>query len=197
MKSHSLKIINKIDSPALTHIIEYWKEYDKTTIIFALFEIKEREYPYLPKLNENLLNFYKENGFSDENNLIESFLKENNSTSYKELCKKNDIEVNLSNKLVYTESSGGNRKYPFLKIISVMYIIFGILMIISTIFYLFNLELFFMTLGLNSNTYPTVFQVIVVLLYGFLTTTILFSISEAARALIAIEFNTRGKRQNK
>jgi len=192
MKSYTLKTIKNTDSPALTAIIDYWKEYDKTTVILALFELKDREYPYLSKLNENLLKFYKKNGFPDENDLLESFLKDNNSISYKEFCEKNAIEVEVYD-LVHSESSGENRKYPFLRIISVMFIVFGILMIISTIFYLFNLELFFMIFSLNINSYSLGVQIFAVLFYGFFTTTTLFGISEVARALIAIEFNTRMK----
>ena len=44
MEIRNLKEISKMDSPALSSLLDYWKDYETNSILFAYAELKRRKY---------------------------------------------------------------------------------------------------------------------------------------------------------
>ncbi|MBP6038727.1 MAG: hypothetical protein KA523_00855 [Flavobacterium sp.] len=56
MKNLKIEELIKYDTPALTSIIEYWKDYETETVLLSFAELNRREY----KFNEKLIIFQNE-----------------------------------------------------------------------------------------------------------------------------------------
>lgn len=62
MKVTSLQEISKMDSFALTSVLDYWKDYEPKSVLLAYAELKRRNY----SIPSSLLN--KQVQFSERNN---------------------------------------------------------------------------------------------------------------------------------
>lgn len=49
--------IKRLDSPALTHVIEYWKDHDRETVLMAYAELRKRDYPIKNKIEFKFTEF--------------------------------------------------------------------------------------------------------------------------------------------
>ncbi len=84
----------KLDSPALTAIIDCWKDYNKNNIIITIVELKHRNY----ELNKNLLNkvenFLNHNNIEDFENELSKIITDKGFSNYTEYRKKIISDLN-------------------------------------------------------------------------------------------------------
>ena len=67
MKSKSINEIVSLDSLAITAIISYWKDYDKTTVIISYLELQRRKFILDSSVEKKLNEFCrKQNGSLEE-----------------------------------------------------------------------------------------------------------------------------------
>ena len=104
MKNLKIEELIKYDTPALTSIIEYWKDYETETVLLSIAELNRREY----KLPENILKkqnlFFNNNNISNLEETLKIYFKEKGVNSYKEYF--NNKFPNLNYKI---KNNGGIR----------------------------------------------------------------------------------------
>ena len=104
MKNLKIEELIKYDTPALTSIIEYWKDYETETVLLSFAELNRREY----KLPDNILKkqnlFFNNNNISNLEETLKIYFKEKGVNSYKEYF--NNKFPNLNYKI---KNNGGIR----------------------------------------------------------------------------------------
>jgi hypothetical protein len=80
--------ISTMDSPALTAVIEYWTDYDPTSVVFAYGELKKRNYPLPSRPEKNQVEFCKKYNYPDMDSFLKAKLKEFGCESYQEYYEK-------------------------------------------------------------------------------------------------------------
>lgn len=81
MKSKSLREVVLTDSPALTAVISYWKEYDKDSVILSYLELKRRNYEIQGNIEKKLTDFSAQHQ-KELSELISEYKKENDFENY-------------------------------------------------------------------------------------------------------------------
>ena len=76
MKSKSLREVVLTDSPALTAVISYWKEYDKDSVILSFLELKRRNYEIKGNIEKKLTDFSTQHQ-KELSELVSEYKKEN------------------------------------------------------------------------------------------------------------------------
>lgn len=140
MENLRMEQLIKLDGPALIAIIDCWKDYDKTTVIISITELKHRNY----KINKNILNklenFYKNYKIDDYNDVLNEILIDKGCKSYVdyrknivEFIKKDKKEffiIGSPNKIL---SAGKSLKMVVYSSLTIMTcVIIGILIIFNT-----------------------------------------------------------------
>jgi hypothetical protein len=93
MKIINIKEILKFDKLALTAVIDYWIDYDITSVILAYAELKRRNFDFDDKLRKKLTEFCDKNSVENIENLLNKFLKENQIESYDEFLEKEIFSI--------------------------------------------------------------------------------------------------------
>lgn len=104
MRKFTLVEITKTDTPALTSIINYWKDYDTNSVLLAYAELKRRNYSFDEQLVKQINNFNTSKSDLDIDTLLSSALKNIGYDSYsecyeKEIASRKKIEVDQSEKI--------------------------------------------------------------------------------------------------
>jgi len=81
MKSKSLREVVLTDSPALTAVISYWKEYDKDSVILSYLELKRRNYEIKGNIEKKLTDFSTQHQ-KELSELVSEYKKENDFENY-------------------------------------------------------------------------------------------------------------------
>ena len=81
MKSKSLREVVLTDSPALTAVISYWKEYDKDSVILSYLELKRRNYEIQGNIEKKLTDFSTQHQ-KELIELVSEYKKENVFENY-------------------------------------------------------------------------------------------------------------------
>lgn len=182
-----LKEIIGMDSPALTAVIDYWKDYDISSPILAYAELKRRNYPLDKRLLKRIEEFLAKNNSTDIESLLESLLNEDGYSSYEEKLEK---EMGHKKKVVKEKtniaptmaaSSYKERKYPALRTISYIYQVFGFIMMFAVIGSAVIL------------VEESITSAILTLIGGVLIILGIFAVAELIKLFIDIEHNTRTK----
>ncbi len=94
--------IKNLDTPALTSMIEYWKDYESNDVLIAYAELNYRNYENLNiKFKKKLKEFSSKFNHSDINSFLTAFLLVNDCNNYEEFLLKYSIVDkgdNVSNK---------------------------------------------------------------------------------------------------
>ncbi len=194
MKKGSLKEITKTDTPALTSIIDYWNNYDATTVLLAYAELKRRNYSLnnklLIRINERINEFCAKHNSTDIESMLSVALKEIGCNSYDECYEKEigavkNAEAERTNKIEIGSPSIDNdeKRYPALRTISGIYKVVGWLIIVATVI---------VAVALLAQD-VAIFAVIA-LVIGALIVLGLFATAESIMVIIDIEHNTRTKK---
>jgi hypothetical protein len=186
MKKMSLKGILQTDTPALTAIIDYWKDYEPNTVLLAYAELKRRKYELNEKLNKRLNDFCAKNNSENIDSVLASALKASGYNSYDE-CYENEINAmkkvaaEPAPKIEIGSSDNDNteNKYPALRTISGIYKVFGWLIIVATLIVAF-------VLGQGSAIFA-----LISIIVGALIVLGVFAAAESIMVFIDIEHNTR------
>ena len=93
METRNINEIHRIDSLALTAIIEYWKDYDANSVILAYAELKRRNFPVPERLQKKQIQFCDKNNVANIEDLLNLFLKENQFNSYEEIFEKEIVSI--------------------------------------------------------------------------------------------------------
>ncbi len=188
MKTLTLKQISNTDNPALTSVIDYWKDYDPKTVLRAYAEIKRRNNSVPERLTKRQNEFCVKYNYSNIDAFLNDYLKENGYNSYEEyfdkevtLQKKTEAENILKNS---DQSSNSYDKYPALRIISGIYKIFAWIIGIVTIIVA--------VMSLNTGEMGLIFSLISVVVGGLIILGVL-AVAESIMVFIDIEHNTRQK----
>lgn len=189
-KRRSLREIVGMDSPALTAVIDYWKDYDTSSPLLAYAELKRRNYSLDKKLLKRIEEFLVKNNSTDIESLLNNSLNESGYSSYEECLEKeigfqkkeveNITKINISSTSADTNNEY-EKKYPALRTISVVYQAFGYLM-------MFAVVIIAIILGQENIT-----SAIIALIGGILTILGVFAVAELIKLFIDIEYNTRTK----
>jgi hypothetical protein len=190
MKKGSLKEITKTDTPALTSIIDYWNNYDATTVLLAYAELKRRNYFLNNKLLERINEFCAKHNSTDIESMLSVALKEIGYNSYDECYEKEigavkNAEAERTNKIEIGSPSIDNdeKRYPALRTISGIYKVVGWLIIVATVI---------VAVALLAQD-VAIFAVIA-LVIGALIVLGVFAAAESIMVIIDIEHNTRTKK---
>lgn len=84
MEIRNLKEISKMDSPALSSLLEYWKDYDTNSILLAYAELKRRKYTIPTSLQKKQNQFCEKNNIQNIEELLSTTMKEMGFNSYDE-----------------------------------------------------------------------------------------------------------------
>lgn len=84
MKTKNLKELLSMDSLALTAVIDFWKEYDKLTVLLAHGELKRREFSIPDRLIKKQNQFCEKNDATSIDDLLNLAIKEIGFDSYEE-----------------------------------------------------------------------------------------------------------------
>mgnify|MGYP003582615911 CR=1 FL=1 len=113
MRKFTLVEITKTDTPALTSIINYWKDYDTNSVLLAYGELKRRSYSFNEQLSKRINDFSKSKNDLDIDILLSSALKNIGYVSYsecyeKEIASRKKIELDQSEKIEIGHSQMNN-----------------------------------------------------------------------------------------
>jgi len=192
MRKLSIKEITQADTPALTSFIDYWKDYNVPTVLLAYAELKRRNYSLNEKLITRLNEFCAKNNITDFDSYLSATLK---NIGYNHYDESNENEIDTTKKVAAQQESkieigsafndNDETKYPALRTISVIYKIFGGLLVISTLIVAF-------VLGQQSGIFA-----LITIISGMLIVLGVFAVAESIMVFIDIERNTRiGKKNN-
>lgn len=84
MEIRNLKEISKMDSPALSSLLDYWKDYDTNSILLAYAELKRRKYTIPTSLQKKQNQFCEKNNIQNIEELLNTTMKEMGFNSYEE-----------------------------------------------------------------------------------------------------------------
>jgi hypothetical protein len=93
MKTISLEGISNMDFPALKSVLEYWKEYEKGTLLLCYAELKRRGFAIDEKSMKKLNEISLLNNYSSIDDFLTSYIKKQGFNSYVEYF---DNEIGLS-----------------------------------------------------------------------------------------------------
>jgi hypothetical protein len=82
MKTKNIDEIARMDSYALTAIIDYWKEFDTFSVLIAYGELKRRNFNIPVRLIKTMEDFCKINNSLSFDDLLIAYLKEYNCENY-------------------------------------------------------------------------------------------------------------------
>lgn len=82
------------DSPALTAILDYWKDYEFETVIFAYAELKRRKFVISERLLNKMKLFCEKNNHSDIEIFLNEYLSNHQCNSFEEFISKSDQKTN-------------------------------------------------------------------------------------------------------
>ncbi len=140
MKKLGLKEITAHDYPALTSYIDYWKGYDAHMILFSYAELKRRNHRFSEKNLNRLKEFCAKYNFTDIDSFLSSSLKTIGYNTYaecyeKEIVLEKEAKTEQAVKIEIGSSINEDEetKYPALRSISGIFLVFGWFVIISTI----------------------------------------------------------------
>lgn len=188
MEILTLKRISNMDSPALTAVIDYWKDYDPKSVLLSYAELKKRNYPIPERLTKKQNEFCAKNNYNNIDSFLNAYLKENGFNSYEEYF---DKEVTLQKKAAAEnilinsgQSSNSYDKYPALRTISGIYKVFAwIIGIVSIIV---------AAIFLKAGETGLIFSLISIVVGGLIVLGVL-AVAESIMVFIDIEHNTRQK----
>lgn len=177
-----------MDSPALTAVIDYWKDYDPKPVLLAYAELKKRNYAIPERLLKRENEFCAKHNYNNIDTFLNAYLKENGYDSYEEYF---DKEVTLQKKAAAEnilinsdQSSNSYDKYPALRTISGIYKVFawiiGIVTIIIAIIFL------------KAGEMGIIFSLVSIVVGGLIVLGVL-AVAESIMVFIDIEHNTRQK----
>ena len=136
MKLLTLEEVSKMDSLALTAVIDYWKDYEPKSVILSFAELKKRNF----NIPERLLK--KQNEFCIKYNYVNmevclfTYVKELGFNSYEEYSDKEQVTVKKAQQNILTTPNvldNDYEKYPVLKSISGIFKAFAWIIGIVTI----------------------------------------------------------------
>ncbi len=84
MKVTSLQEISKMDSFALTSVLDYWKDYEHKSVLLAYAELKRRNYSIPSSLLNKQVQFSERNNGQNIEHLLGVTMKEMGFNSYDE-----------------------------------------------------------------------------------------------------------------
>ncbi len=193
MEKRILKEITKTDTPALTSIIDYWKDYDATTVLLAYAELKRRNYSLnnklLIRINERINEFCAKHNSTDIESMLSVALKEIGYNSYDECYEKEigavkNAEAERTNKIEIGSPSIDNdeKRYPALRTISGIYKVIGWLIVVATVIVAY------------AAGQEDAILAVIALVIGALIVLGVFAAAESIMVIIDIEHNTRTKK---
>lgn len=97
MENLKIEQLIKLDSPALTAIIDCWKDYDKSTVIISIAELKHRDYEIKKNISSKMENFYKNYKIDDYDDVLNEILTVNGYKSYFEYRKNTISSIKKEN----------------------------------------------------------------------------------------------------
>ncbi|MBC7440869.1 MAG: hypothetical protein H7250_12910 [Flavobacterium sp.] len=134
MELRNLKEITRTDSPALTSIIDYWKDYDVHTVILSFAELKRRNYSINEKLIKRINDFCSSNNNLDIEAITSSVLQSMGYNNYEEcyekeigFVKKSEKEQTGKIEIGYSQNDEVKNKNSSAK--TALYILGGIVLI--------------------------------------------------------------------
>jgi hypothetical protein len=186
MKKRNLKEISQTDTFALTSIIDYWKDYEPSTVLLAYAELKRRNYSLDRGLIKRINEFCTKNNSADVETLLSAALKDIGYNSYDECYEKEIDAMKKAAAEQATKIEVGSvdidhteKKYPALRTISLGYRIFGWLIILATLI-----------VALEYGQESGIFALFAIIL-GALIVLGVFAVAETIMVVIDIEHNTR------
>lgn len=96
MKSKSTNEVVKTDSPALTAVISYWKEFDKKTVILSYLELQRRKFNLDVNIQKKLNSFAEKQGKSIEE-LVNEYKEDDDFKNYEQYAETLKIEAEKEN----------------------------------------------------------------------------------------------------
>lgn len=188
MKNLTLERISKMDSPELSTVIEYWKDYNYKSVLLAYSELKKRDYNIPERLLKKQNEFCAKNSYDNIDTFLNDYLKENSDISKeesfdKEATSQKEVETKkvINNSV---QSSENYYKYPALRTISAVYKIFAWVIGIVT--------LMIVIIALDKGDIGITISLISIVIGGLFVLGVL-AVSESIKVFIDIEHNTRQK----
>ena len=96
MKTRNLKEISRMDSQALTSVLDYWKDYEPTSVLLAYGELKRRDYSIPESLSKKQNQFCEKNSAPNIEDFLNTSMKEIGFNSYEEYFYKEFPEIALT-----------------------------------------------------------------------------------------------------
>ena len=84
METRNLKEISRMDSLALTSVLNYWKDYDPMSVLLAYGELKRRIYDIPESLTKKQNQFCEKNSAPNIEVFLNTSMKEIGFNSYEE-----------------------------------------------------------------------------------------------------------------
>lgn len=188
MKNLTLAKISNMDSPALTAVIDYWKDYNLKSVLLSYAELKKRDYVIPDRLLKRQNEFCAKNNYVNIDTFLNDYLKENSDISKeesfdKEATSQKEVETKkvLNNSV---QSSENYYKYPALRTISAVYKVFAWVIGIVT--------LMIAMLTWDQGNMGITISLISIVIGGLIVLGVL-AVSESIKVFIDIEHNTRQK----
>ncbi|HEY9170089.1 MAG TPA: hypothetical protein VIN72_11420 [Lutibacter sp.] len=188
MKNLTLERISKMDSPELSTVIEYWKDYNLKSVLLSYAELKKRDYDIPERLLKRQNEFCAKNNYDNIDTFLNDYLKENDNISneesfVKEATPQREVETKkvLNNSV---QSSENYYKYPALRTISAVYKVFAWVIGIVT--------LMIAIMALDKGDMGITISLISIVIGGLIVLGVL-AVSESIKVFIDIEHNTRQK----
>ena len=119
------ELITIYDNPALTGVIYFWNDYERSTVLLAYAEYTRRGQVLNSKLIKKLDKFLIANNTNDVNSLLDSFLKTEGFNTYEEYYKKG---VSLLTKV--DSYNDKNESKPFTDKVSMLRILLPLIFIV-------------------------------------------------------------------
>ncbi len=186
MKTKTIDELKKMDSLALTAVIEFWKDYDANTVLLAFGELKKRGEIIPGRLVKPVRTFLDNNAQPSLDAFLDQYLKENGYSSFEELfgkpVVKTDSESFRMQSISGSASDENRHKYPALRTVSAILKLFALIIaIISAIAAVIFI----------GNGEGNLLTGLLILASGLLVVLITVALAEAIVVLVDIEFNTR------
>lgn len=189
MESRTIIEISRMDSLALTAILDNWKEFEPKMVLWAYAELKRRNYSFPERLQERKSEFCAKFHKATIDLFLSDYVYESGYSTYEQYL---NHEISRENRSLEKETfkipgdvNNEGRRYPALRIISVIFKIFawvvGIFTILLAILQIAALGEWGIILSFGS------------ILGGTLITLLLMAISESLIVFVDIERNTRNK----
>jgi len=136
MKLLTLEEISKMDSLALTAVIDYWKDYEPKSVILSFAELKKRNFNIPERLLKKQNEFCTKYNYANMEACLVTYFKEHGFNSYEEYSDKEQVTVKKAQQNILTTPNvldNDYEKYPVLKSISGIFKAFAWIIGIVTI----------------------------------------------------------------